>query len=142
MHFLNFIIEKEWVQNKLSEYSSSFTIHGLSRTIHTDSYVERLFWIFSLLMALGIAFLMVRSLLGKFWTNDVYLNSESRITNQGNAFPAITICMAKIKLTNIFCGIPLNNEFLTSFMRSGTSCNIAGFWNKPKNQTDYWMLFQ
>ena len=139
MHFLNFIIEKEWVQNKLSEYSSSFTIHGLSRTIHTDSYIERLFWIFSLLMALGIAFLMVRSLLSKFWTNDVYWNSESRITNQGNAFPAITICMAKIKLTNIFCGIPLNNEFLTSFMRSGAPCNTAGFWNKPKNQTDYWM---
>ena len=140
LKFLDLLItEKEWVQSKLSEYSSSFTIHGLSRTIHTDSHVERLFWIFSLLLALGIAFLMVRSLLTKFWTNDVYWNTESRITNQGNPFPAVTICIAKIKVSNIFCGIPLNDEFLTFFVRGWSSCNKEGFWNEPKNKTDYWM---
>lgn len=127
------------MKNKLAEYSSSFTIHGLSRTIHTDSYIERLFWIISLLLSIGIAFLMVRSLLTKFWINDVYWNGESRITNQGNFFPAVTICMAKIKVQNIFCGMPLNDEVLKFFMRSWSPCNKSGFWNESKNQTSYWM---
>ena len=126
---------EEWYQNKLSEYSTSFTIHGLSRTIHTDSYVERLFWLLSLLMALGIAFLMVRSLFGKFWTNDVYWNTETKVINKGNPFPAVTLCLTKIKQPNVFCTIALNNPLLTGLLNSAPSCNTDGFWEKPMNKS-------
>ena len=101
--FILFIVsdKEEWYQSKLSEYSSSFTIHGLSRTIHTDSHVERLFWVLSLLLAVGIAFLMVSSLFWKFWSNDVYWSIESKVTNKGENI-IILIIINKITGSFIF----------------------------------------
>ena len=80
--FFLFSVPKQSLQEKVSEYSSSFSIHGLSRTIHTDSMVERIFWIFALLIALCIAFFMVRSLLQKFFTKDVYVETKTVITTE------------------------------------------------------------
>ena len=78
---------------------------------------------------------MVRSLFSKFWINDVYWNTESRIDNKGTAFPAVTICMTKIKVANIFCGTPLNSGIMTLITGIAHSCNTKGFWNEHKNRS-------
>ncbi|MEO0685467.1 MAG: amiloride-sensitive sodium channel family protein [Cyanobacteria bacterium J06649_11] len=122
---LLYTVPKQSLQEKVEEYSSSFSIHGLSRTIHTDSMLERIFWILALLMALCIAFFMVRSLLQKFFTKDVYVESKSVITTE-NTFPAVTICTKPFPETDLFCG---NKAYENLPFFISPSCNQYGYWN-------------
>lgn len=122
--------KKTSLNEKLEDYSSSFSIHGLSRTIHTDSHLERFFWIVALLLALGIAFLMVRSLIDKFWTEDVYKLTDTRITAT-NTFPAVTLCSTKILVKNMYCSLQADD---VEPVYVSPSCRLYGYWNIVKNK--------
>ena len=87
--------------------------------------VERVFWIFALLIALCIAFFMVRSLLQKFFTKDVYVETKTVITTE-NTFPAVTICKKPFPETDLFCGSKAY-ERLPAYI--SPSCNQYGYWN-------------
>ena len=52
-----------------------------------------------MLLAIALAFLMVRSILTKFSKEDVYINSENRISTE-NYFPAVTFCLEPIAWEN------------------------------------------
>ncbi|XP_066913293.1 acid-sensing ion channel 5-like [Clytia hemisphaerica] len=119
-----------WLQEKLSDYSSSFTIHGLSRTIHTDSHFERFFWIASLLLALSIAFFLVRTLMSKYWDKEVYWSSEMKGTTQ-NTFPAVTFCLEKIKQSNLYCKMQADSELHGKIVPTSPACNNIKWWEMP-----------
>ncbi|XP_066929171.1 acid-sensing ion channel 4-like [Clytia hemisphaerica] len=120
------------LQEKLTDYSSSFTIHGLSRTIHTDSHIERLFWIISLITAVSMALFLVRTLMSKYWDKEVYWSSEMKSAPQ-NTFPAVTFCLDKMKWSNTFCQIPVDDGRQLIFDSKEKTChNQSGWWTVPK----------
>jgi len=127
--------EKLSLKERLNDYSSSFSIHGLSRTIHTDSLFERLFWIASLLVAISLAFLMVRSILTKFSKSDVYINSETKISTQ-NYFPAVTFCLENIAWKTEYCDLVSNNKLRGYQDPTQPSCNQRDWWKRriPKQK--------
>ena len=129
---LFFLLEqKEWLHEKSKEYSSSLSIHGLSRTIHTDSHLERFFWILSLILAVGIAFLMVQSLLIKFWNQDVYISTESRVTSK-NYFPSVTFCLEEITVKDTYCDYPANDDLHGALSGRPDECTTGRWWRLPK----------
>eukprot|EP00111_Clytia_hemisphaerica_P024671 TCONS_00072711-protein len=126
------VIEKKlWIHEKSKEYSSSLSIHGLSRTIHTDSHLERIFWMISLMLAVGIAFLMVQSLLIKFWNQDVYINTESRVTSK-NYFPSVTFCLEEITVKDTYCEYPANDDLHGALTGRPEECTTGRWWGLPK----------
>jgi len=118
------------LREKIEEYSNSFTIHGLSRTIHTDSHLERIFWVIALIMAVVLAFLMVRSIIVKFWDNDVYINTETKITTK-NHFPAVTFCLEPITIKNEYCSMVADDDLPGALPRDMPSCNVDKWWEIP-----------
>ena len=73
----------------MNEYSSSFSIHELSRIIEIKSRTEHLFWIIMFASKIAAAFVMGQSLILKFWKRDVYVVSEQNVTDD-NTFPSVT----------------------------------------------------
>ena len=117
---------------KIEEYSSSFTIHGLSRSIHTNSRLERVFWALSLSLAVVIACLLVQTLIKKFWRQDVYVKSETRVT-KNNTFPAVTFCIrpiAQFFKKYEYCGLKANDMLPGKVAPNMKSCNNKDGWWK------------
>uniref|UniRef100_A0A7M6DP91 Uncharacterized protein n=2 Tax=Clytia hemisphaerica TaxID=252671 RepID=A0A7M6DP91_9CNID len=115
---------------KVEEYSSSFTIHGLSRSIHTNSRLERIFWALTLSLAIVVACLLVQTLINKFWRQDVYVKSETRVT-KNNTFPAVTFCLrpiAQFFKKYEFCELRANDALPGKFHPSLKSCNTKAAW--------------
>ena len=80
-------------------------------------------------MALGIAFLMVQSLILKFWIQDVYMETNTEITAE-NKFPAVTICQKPFTEVDIFCNLKAY-EMVPVYI--APSCHKYGYWKERKN---------
>jgi len=81
---------------------------------------------------------MVRSVMIKFWSNDVYIHVETKLTNQ-NTFPAVTFCLEPISVKNVYCNHSANDDLQGAIPSTEPSCNIGEWWKRLrlKNPVTY-----
>lgn len=97
---------KDYLQTKIDEYSESFTIHGLTRSVKGKK-LESIFW--SVILAIGVisCSMVIHGLVVKFRSHSVYTEIRFQITDR-NYFPSITFCELNSLLDSYFayCGVP------------------------------------
>ena len=81
-----------------------------------------------LVSAIAAAVMMGQTLIVKFWKKDVYISTETRVTNN-NTFPAVTFCLNPIAEGQLFCGLKANDALQGKFSPDVLSCNKYGWWN-------------
>ena len=113
----------------MDEYSSSFTIHGLSRIIETNSQMERLFWTIMLASSIAAAFVMGQSLILNFWKKAVYVSNKQIVTNN-NTFPSVTFCLWPIAERQMYCNWKANDVIPGVIAPTVLSCNKDGWWDE------------
>ena len=87
------------ISNKMEEYATSFTIHGLSK-IYTGNPLEKLIWITCVLVALVCCGLITSSYATKYRQREIYQNVLERAETKAY-FPQVTSCV--LNLHPLFC---------------------------------------
>ena len=124
-----FLFSPGSIQRKIEEYSSTFTIHGLSRIFEAKSQIESLFWFIMLALAIAAAFVMGQTLILKFWDKDVYTSTENHVTSN-NTFPSVIFCLSPILEREKYCGSKANDVFPGKIPLTVLSCNEGEWWNR------------
>ena len=73
---------------------------------------------------------MVRSLIDKFWKEDVYKSLDTKITSV-NTFPTVTLCSVKILIKNMYCS--LQADGIVPYYVA-PACRQYGYWNANKKK--------
>ena len=87
------------ISNKMEEYATSFTIHGLSK-IYTGNPLEKLLWITCVLVALVCCGLITSSYATKYRQREIYQNVLERAETKAY-FPQVTFCV--LNFHPLFC---------------------------------------
>ena len=82
------------ISNKMEEYATSFTIHGLSK-IYTGNPLEKLIWITCVLVALVWCGLITSSYATKYRQREIYQNVLERAETKAY-FPQVTFCVLNL----------------------------------------------
>ena len=114
---------------KMSEYSESFTAHGLSRIIAGNRY-EKFFWTVSVLTAAAVAVYAIRGYILKYSQHDVYYDYSTVATKKAY-FPIITFCVPYFRFRyQNYCGrnywyyFNKRNNGAQSCMTANETCNV------------------
>ena len=107
-------LQKDYIQMKIDQYTDSFTIHGLTRSIKSKK-LESMFWSTILLIGVICSSIVIHGLVTKFSSRAVYTEIRFQITDR-NYFPSITFCEEHLLLDSYFayCGVPPRFEGRTS----------------------------
>ena len=100
-------IQKELLEKIKEKFSSSFTVHGLSRILKGSSRPETIFWLVVELVGIAISSYVIYGLIHKYYRYEIYTDVSAKVTN-AKVFPSITFCDKHLMITNYFayCGIP------------------------------------
>ena len=114
-------------------YSEAFSVHGLTRIIHSG-WKERILWcLFFLTAVIGLAF-MSSNIIKAFYNKEV--RTEVRIEqHETQRWPSITICSKAVIIQHLNCfdGIfildPSNSEFCSMHLRP---LEIIPYWDESE----------
>ena len=100
------VSQKEYIQGKMDEYTNTFTVHGLTRSIKTKR-TESIFWSTILLIGILCSSMVIHGLVTKFRKRAVYTEIRFQITDR-NYFPGVTFCEKQLLVDSNFayCGVP------------------------------------
>ena len=120
---------KKKLGDRMNDYSSSFTVHGLSWICTSANIVEKLFWTAAMLGVVGFAFYMVSGYLTRYLSFD--LRTEIRnIESPILPLPTMIFCLQAITYQVFGCYRNVNFAF-------GGPCNISVAQSTQLTYTNY-----
>lgn len=82
------------MSQKIKEYATSFTIHGLSK-VYTGNKLEKCIWLTFVLAALIISGFIIKIFATKYQRHDVYQSHSSTFTAR-LYYPQVTFCLLNL----------------------------------------------
>lgn len=131
------------LSRRMSDYISSFSVHGLTKIVK-GTKLERCVWLIFLVMALTAAVVVIKGYIDGYLRHDVN-HDFSNVFERKAYFPSITFCLPRFKtaLSKSYkpnCTVPKRTMFLESGKKIITNgifnildCKVGGSENCTKD---------